>query len=687
MTDLASLVVRLEAQTAQYDAKLEAANRKLTKFAKSSDDSLKKIKSQFAAFNKGLGLVGLGVSVAAVAVGFTRAISGAIEFGDEVNKAVAKTGVSAEAFSQLAYAAKQSDIEFEALGTAFKKMQQAVSQAASGSKQMRQIFSALRIDFDQFRKQNPDQQFEMIAEQISLIKDPADRTRAAVALFGKAGAELLPMFEQGAAGIRAAREEADKMGATLTGEQAKQLAEADDAIKRLGQAWDGVVRSLAIGVTPALVTTLDAMNNVLQKEPKVYSLAEAWAAVGRAFKKNGLGADYFDVIEEMKKGAEVTQRFSTGTRMAPGGHSRKRSQFDFVLPEDDDKAKAAAAKAAAEAERARTAALEKQADAYKAVYEAGMSTLEGLRTPAEEITARYEEQKFALEEMARVYPNLGAAAQAGIERAKAAADAELEALKKNDEAYKRHQDLVEAGQAVYEDTRTEVEKWANEIERLTMLFNEGVISQDTFTRAVEKANKELQSGDALTVFWEEAARNFQDLLADFLFDPFEDGIKGMLDSFLKMLQRMAAEAVAAQIGSKIFGAPTAGGALGGGLLDKALGWGSKLLGGIFGGSSGFGGFEDIAVTAQRMPVPFSGPRAAGGDVYPGYSYSVGEQGRAERFVPMVRGRIERIEPAAQNNNTFHFNVQTEDGHVSRATRQQLSAAVARGLAAANRRNN
>ncbi|HEY8414510.1 MAG TPA: hypothetical protein VIK99_01935, partial [Thermaerobacter sp.] len=46
---------------------------------------------------------------------------------------------------------------------------------------------------------------------------------------------------------------------------------------------------------------------------------------------------------------------------------------------------------------------------------------------------------------------------------------------------------------------------------------------------------------------DQASRNIQDAFADFLFDPFKDGLDGMLENFVKILQRMAAEVAAAQI--------------------------------------------------------------------------------------------------------------------------------------------
>jgi hypothetical protein len=65
-----------------------------------------------------------------------------------------------------------------------------------------------------------------------------------------------------------------------------------------------------------------------------------------------------------------------------------------------------------------------------------------------------------------------------------------------------------------------------------------------------------------------AAENIQDSLADFLFDPFEKGLDGMLDSFVKTLQRMAAEAASKNILSALFGEDGFGS--GGGIIGSLI---------------------------------------------------------------------------------------------------------------------
>jgi hypothetical protein len=78
----------------------------------------------------------------------------------------------------------------------------------------------------------------------------------------------------------------------------------------------------------------------------------------------------------------------------------------------------------------------------------------------------------------------------------------------------------------------------------------------------------------------------------------------------------------------------------------------------------------------------------GGPVTAGKPYRVGEQGKAEWFVPQANGRIQTAMAGAGGmtiNNTF--SIQAPNGTVSRATEQQVAAAASRGLAMANRRGN
>lgn len=85
----------------------------------------------------------------------------------------------------------------------------------------------------------------------------------------------------------------------------------------------------------------------------------------------------------------------------------------------------------------------------------------------------------------------------------------------------------------------------------------------------------------LSIFMQEAFRNTQDILADGLYNAMHGSFKNIGDEFLKMVDRMVANALAARLAEKLFGAKGKGG----GWLDAGAG----LLKGLFGGGKASGG--------------------------------------------------------------------------------------------------
>lgn len=197
-----------------------------------------------------------------------------------------------------------------------------------------------------------------------------------------------------------------------------------------------------------------------------------------------------------------------------------------------------------------------------------------------------------------------------------ASDAQLSlaraALEANDALTKQNAMLEEA-KSIYEQTRTPAERLSAEIQHLNEMleagaFGEGEGAWDTYARAIfeaqdrfDEATKDMEkNSDKMSEFSKQAARNMQSHFADFLFDPFDKGVKGMLHGFVTALQRMVAEAAAAHIFDAIGGMSGSGGFLG------AVG---SFFSGAFanGTSSAPGG---MALVGERGPELVNLPRGS-----------------------------------------------------------------------------
>ena len=153
---------------------------------------------------------------------------------------------------------------------------------------------------------------------------------------------------------------------------------------------------------------------------------------------------------------------------------------------------------------------------------------------------------------------------------------------------------------------------------LNDLYGAGKITLAEYATAMQNLDKEMADATAKTQenakevgVWaidieevsRNASRNIHDVFADFLFDPFKDGLGGMLQGFEEMLRRMVAEAAAAQILSGLFGEGGIGS--GGGVFG---GFGKKL-GGLFAGFFANGG---MIPSGQFGIVGENGPEVAFG---------------------------------------------------------------------------
>ena len=126
-----------------------------------------------------------------------------------------------------------------------------------------------------------------------------------------------------------------------------------------------------------------------------------------------------------------------------------------------------------------------------------------------------------------------------------------------------------------------------QLETFQQLLDSGRISEDEFIEASfliqeqmdSMGEKAAETADKMSEFTIQAARNMQTAFADFLFDPFDQGLEGLVTGFAESLRRMAAEALSQQILQGLFNA-AAGGAGGGGFFASlASGFASRQTGG------------------------------------------------------------------------------------------------------------
>lgn len=103
------------------------------------------------------------------------------------------------------------------------------------------------------------QAMEQIAEEFANMPDGVEKTALAYKAFGKAGADLIPLLNGGREGLRAAAEEAERLGLVIDTKTARAAEAFNDNLSRLGKVTQGITTRITAGLVP----TLAAVTNEL----------------------------------------------------------------------------------------------------------------------------------------------------------------------------------------------------------------------------------------------------------------------------------------------------------------------------------------------------------------------------------------------------------------------------------------
>jgi hypothetical protein len=250
------------------------------------EKGLKESQSAVAAFGKSaaLGIAAAATALTTLAIGLGASMQKTIDDMDTLSKSSQKLGVPIEQLSSLSYAAALADVSFETLSKSVAKLSRSmVDAAAKPTGEAAKAFNALGVSVtDASGKLRSSQAVnEDVAEAFSNLKDGAGKTAAAIAIYGRAGAELIPLLNDGKAGLRGMSEEAAKFGVVIDGKTGKAAEAFNDNLTRLNFALKGVFAQATAQVLPAMVAITDAMVETAKNSG---ILSTALTAVANAMK-------------------------------------------------------------------------------------------------------------------------------------------------------------------------------------------------------------------------------------------------------------------------------------------------------------------------------------------------------------------------------------------------------------------
>ena len=279
----------------QFKGKVDGAGKSTTGFSKAVTASADKLNAWGGA------LAGVGAALtASITVPIVGAVAGIFAltkstaaYGSKISDLADKTGLGAEALTSLDYAAQISGASLEDVTGAVTKFSKVVGDAANGSKEAGEKLERFGIK-PQDAINDLDGTLGKVFARIQSLPPGVERTSAAMDLFGRSGANLLPVINTMDGDLEGLIAKAKEMGLTFDDVAAKEMDEFDDMLVQIGKQFEGLKRSIGSQFLPLFKDMADAVSNfITENKARITQIGETLVGVARKFMELPTGVQIF----------------------------------------------------------------------------------------------------------------------------------------------------------------------------------------------------------------------------------------------------------------------------------------------------------------------------------------------------------------------------------------------------------
>jgi len=291
----------------------DKTEKRFQKVAKSGRDVSRQMSSMRSAV-MGLAAAYIGLN-GARALG--RFITNTVASADAVAKQSKAIGVSAEALQELSYAADRSGVSSEALNSGLLKLNKSIADAAQGGKASADIFRGLGVAIKQPNGElkSTDQILTEISDKFAKSEDSIVKVRTAMQLFGRGGAPMINLMNEGAEGLERLKNRARELDLVRSN---KEMGDAET----LNDAMGDVQKRFTAGIQRFVFANQDEMISLA--EASVDILNKIFGGVMSILKWLPFGLDY-----QQRKAADEVVDLEKALKQLEGAPNSPNSQRDL----------------------------------------------------------------------------------------------------------------------------------------------------------------------------------------------------------------------------------------------------------------------------------------------------------------------------------------------------------------------
>ena len=210
---------------------------------------------------------GIAMTVAGGAIvgGMVAAATKAAEFGGSLVDMSARTGTSIESLSALGYAAKQTGADMSTVETGLKFVSKNAVAAAEGTGPAADAFKQLGISVTDAsgNMKSAEALFMEAGNGLRNVDDEATRTALSMAIFGRSGTQLIPMFTDGSKSLSDFTAEAQRLGLVVSTDTANKMDDFGDRLDQLKAQSGAMWANLGAAAIPVLTNLLNIVQPVV----------------------------------------------------------------------------------------------------------------------------------------------------------------------------------------------------------------------------------------------------------------------------------------------------------------------------------------------------------------------------------------------------------------------------------------
>lgn len=632
----------------EIQAKVDRLSSQFDHVYKMSEDAAKRIDRAFGSVGGSFktALVGM-ASYASVRV-FGNIIKDAIDAQDKLNDLSKSTGVAVEDLAGLASAADKSGSDLESIAQAINKLSVNIGKDPG---KFQQIGVTAR---------EPIEALKQFADVFASIEDPQTRAAVAAEALGKSWQGVAPLLAEGGKKLGEMFERGKQLS-NVTKESADKADELNDRLSELKTTFDGMKNSIANNMAEPMTELIKAIQTTYEESGKLAALWTSLGALGAflftdEFSSNQVKLKNLqETLVDLNKDREAYNPFSffgKSLKEIDAEIANTTAQIEYLK-----KSMAPATKAAVEVPKVpglytpgagftsdrnldkfigrdkpvksivSKETVEKVAELTASTkdYQAAMESLNNAMISAQASTLGLDSAQETLHKLmaSPEWETYSKTMQwTAIEQASFTSGA-LSAA----EAQKRLNDLMSnTPTAALEKAQKDAELLEQALSKAANTAEYKKI-KEALDAVYASASKSSESVAEMSEFAKRAAQDMQSSFADFLYDPFSDGMDGMANKFGNTIRRMIADATAAKLSEALFGNLLKGTGGGTGLIGGAFEW----VGNLFKNADG-GVYSSPSLSAYSNGV-YNSPQffkfASGAGVF-------GEAG-PEAIMPLKRG--------------------------------------------------